>query len=140
MMCDKRLQWVQENNARRGRSSAEVIGDLVKTELNRCTKEIPVWRRQVVDVLNEVGGAELMERVDLINLRRGVLKFQVIEAGERYRLRIRWEQRLLAALQVRVPAAGIHTIRFVAGGEAEQGSAATGGRKRSQRRGQNERT
>jgi hypothetical protein len=71
------------------------------------------WRARLVGVLEEHAGAELMQRVTVLDVRQGVLRLEVESPAEAYHLRVGWEQKLLCLLQVQLPGAGIHTVRFI---------------------------
>lgn len=114
-LSDGQLEWVQQNRDRRvSRRAPQPIGpfasDVVKEQA--C---LPAWRRNLVAVLDEVAGAELLDHTTIVGVRNGVLKLHVVEPVLMYDLRLRWEQRLIEELQARLPESGIHAIRFVTG-------------------------
>ena len=76
----------------------------------------PAWRQKLIALLYEYTQAELLDDAEPVSIRRGVLTFRVAEAAVAYHLRIQWEQPLLQLLAARLPQAGVHTIRFTAGG------------------------
>jgi len=70
------------------------------------------WRRRVMALLAEHAGTELLEAAEPVSLRGGVLTFEVSDPAAMYYLRIRWEQQLMDIFTRRLPAAGVHTVRF----------------------------
>jgi hypothetical protein len=89
----------------------QVAADLVRSEQFAG----PAWRRQLMAVLDEHAGGELLNHASIIGVRGGVLKLHVAEPAMMYKLRVAWEQRLLELLRTQLPGSGIHTIRFTAG-------------------------
>jgi len=108
---NRQLKWVQAN--RTPGTSWAAVGGLCQTLLKSPALRGPAWKRQLIGVLEEHAGPELLSRVEGIEVRRGVLRLEVAEPTLRYELGLRWQQRLLALLQARLPAAGVVAVRFV---------------------------
>ncbi len=91
-----------------------MVGGAAKAALTSVTTRAPLWRRRLASVLEEAGAAELLAAARSVEVRLGVLTFSVAEPSLAYRLRLDWEQRLLALLEAQLPGSGIHTVRFTA--------------------------
>ncbi|MBN1510136.1 MAG: hypothetical protein JW955_25035 [Sedimentisphaerales bacterium] len=132
-MSDARLQWVQYNHGEPGarpepplenertrrrkqweaarRGTATQAGQVAKGVLEGRSRLSCVERR-LLAVLDEEGGAELVDRVVGLGLKRGVLRIETGDGVTVYELRLRWEQRLLRAVQKELPEVGVHAVRF----------------------------
>lgn len=108
---ERQLGWVQSNQARPEHSAA--IGDLAQQFMKSPAVRGPAWRRRLLAVLEEHLGTAVVEQVQEVRVRHGVLRMAVVEPGVRYELGLRWEQRVLDLIRAHVPEAGIHTVRFV---------------------------
>jgi hypothetical protein len=107
----RRLEWVQRN--RGTRPGAEAIGAWAERAVIDRLRALPAWRRRLLGVLEECLGADWNSYVMSVDLQDGVLKIGVGEPARLYQLRLQWEQRLLEVLRAELPAAGIHSIRWV---------------------------
>ena len=132
-MNDVRLQWVQYNHAEPGarpeppvenertqrrarweaarRGTATRAGQVAKGVLEGRLRLSSVERR-LLAVLHEEGGAELVDRIESLGLKRGVLRIETGDGVSVYDLRLRWEQRLLRAVHEGLPEAGVRAVRF----------------------------
>jgi len=109
---DRKLYFAHRNGQRAER--AEPICTLLQAEFERRCRG-PAWKQRLMAVLEEHAGPGLLSRVQGLETRRGELRLEVSEPAVRYELGLRWEQRLLAILRSRLPAAGITAVRFVPG-------------------------
>lgn len=107
----RHLVWVQRNRGKR--QGAEAIGAWAQRAVIEQLGALPAWRRRLLGTLEECLGADWNTYVMGVDLRDGVLKIGVGEPARLYQLRLQWEQRLLDVLRAELPAAGIHTIRWV---------------------------
>jgi len=113
---DRRLYFAHRNGQRR--ETAEAVRGLVEAEFKRSCRG-PAWRREVLGLLAERAGPELLARLAGLEMRRGELQLEVAEPAARYELRLRWEQRLLEMLRMHLPSAGITAVRFVASRQSQ---------------------
>ena len=116
-MDDRQLKWVQR--ARVGRESDTPVGSIARDFVQSLGRGGPAWRQELIGILYDEIGIPLLEFAEPTSIRRGVLTFHVNEPAMACHLRIQWEQPLLQLLTSRLPQAGIHTIRFAAGGAAK---------------------
>ena len=114
-MDDRQLQWVHRNRTKYTGIRAGAIGPLLRELVDSPALRGPAWKRELVAVLNEYAGPELLDQAEIVNVRKGVLTFHVPDPAASYHLRLQWEQRLLQLLHARLPAAGIISVRFTAG-------------------------
>lgn len=132
-MSDDRLRWVQYNHGevdarphppvesartrRRGeweaarRGTISDAGRLVRSVLESRSR-LSALQRELLQVLGEEGGAELLDQVTAVGVKRGVLQIGTGDGVALYDLRLRWEQRLLRAVKQRLPQIGVRAIRF----------------------------
>ncbi|HOA74732.1 MAG TPA: DciA family protein [Phycisphaerae bacterium] len=114
-LSDKQLKYIQGNlDGRVARRAPVAVGQIAADLLRSEQMSGPAWRRRLVAVLSE-HGQDLLEHASILGVRDGVLKLHVAEPALMYRLRVAWEQRLLALLRAQLPESGIHSIRFIAG-------------------------
>ncbi len=111
-MDDRQLHWIQKNRTRRRRPP--LIGQVARKLLRSRKLAGPAWMSRVWAVLEQVGNTELTANCEPVSLRRGVLTLHVQAPAILYKLRLQWEQRLLQALQLSLPKAGITALRFTA--------------------------
>lgn len=112
-MDGRQLRQISEN--RRWREWRSAVGPLAREVLSSRRVHGPVWRRRLIGVLEEHAGGELLDQAWPRSIQNGVLTFDVENPAAAYALRLQWEQHLLAVLEVQLPAAGIHTVRFAVG-------------------------
>lgn len=106
----RRLEWVQRNCG--AKAGSETVGVWAERVVMGRLSRLPAWRRRLLGVLQECLGSDWSRYIVVVDLRDGVLRLGVGEPARLYQLRLRWEQRLLAVLQARLPAAGIHAIKW----------------------------
>lgn len=106
----RQLGWIHRN---RPTPRLDTIGVVVRRVIESHVLRGPKWRRGVLTMLEEHAGSELLDHVANLDLRNGILKLEVKEAAAAYHLGMLWEQRLLMACQMNLPAAGVHTVRFI---------------------------
>lgn len=111
----RQLEWVQRNHPS---YRSDHVGTLARQVMESQIRKGFAWRRNVFALLEEHAGAELLIHVAGIDLYQGVLKLEVTEPAAAYHLGMLWEQRLLELYQTRLPAAGVHTVRFIARAKA----------------------
>jgi hypothetical protein len=109
-MRDDQLKWVQQNHRPKD-GRCQSVGAVSRSLLDSPLLRTPAWRRRLLAVLQEVG-PELLEQVEVVSARNGILTLHVEDPALSYHLRLQWEQRVLQALSARLPGAGIHAIRF----------------------------
>ena len=109
-MDNQRLQWVQNNHARR--RSPKLIGADVQKILASPKVAGSAMQRRIGVILQEYAGDDLMSHAAVGGVDRGILTLYVEDAAMLYHLRLMWEQKLLQLMQVQLPGAGIHEIRF----------------------------
>ncbi len=87
------------------------VGRAVR-EVVEGRSRLSVQERRLLALFDEEGGPEFTQQVATLSLRRGVLRIGTSDGVTLYDLRLRWEQRLLQAVQKRMPELGIHMVRF----------------------------
>jgi hypothetical protein len=137
-MTDAQLRWLHYNRGEPGhrpappfetgrttrrqvweavkRGRTEHAGEAVRRILEDQSR-LSACQRRVLQILDDEGGLALLNHVTGTGLRRAVLRIEVSEPAVLYELRLRWEQRLLAALQEKAPELGVQAVRFMAAGQ-----------------------
>lgn len=67
---------------------------------------------QLLEVLERLGGPELIGPIRSVGVRGGVLELETGDPAVLYDLRIRWEQRVLRSVNIDMPHLGIRAVRF----------------------------
>lgn len=110
-MRERHLQWVQKNRSRRtdyDRISTLLDGFMRSDRMTRMHRQC-----LLVDTVELEAGPELMRVVEWLEQRGDTLILRVKNTADCYTLGIRWQRRLLRALQRQVPSMGVREIRFL---------------------------
>ncbi len=107
-----RLQWVQRNRTRRRTRPAQPVGPVLADVLGRALRPRPRRERELLELLWEQAGPELMDHVLDVEVRAGVLRLSIAEPAVRYRLRMTWEERLVSLLREGLPQSGVSRVVF----------------------------
>ena len=70
-------------------------------------------QQRLLVILGEEGGSQLLDQVGALRVNGGTLRIEVADPVALYDLRLRWQGRLLEAVQRRLPEAGVCAVRFV---------------------------
>ncbi|UCD29903.1 MAG: hypothetical protein JSV03_05345 [Planctomycetota bacterium] len=109
-MDERQLHRVQENKARYRLPTT--IGPYVQSVLKSSRIGDSAIPRRIIAVLEEHAGAELLDSIDMVGVRGGILSLCVIDAAALYKLRLEWEQKILLLMQSQLPGLGIIEVRF----------------------------
>lgn len=132
-MNDKHLRWVHYNRAEAGarprppvesqhtrcreeweasrRGATTAAGKLVRVIMENRTR-LSVLQQKLLAILGEEGGSELLDQVGTLRVSGGTMQIEVADPVALYDLRLRWQGRLLKAMQSRLPEAGVCAVRF----------------------------
>lgn len=140
-MNDEQLRWVQYNHGETGararppvetertrqreereaarRGAVTQIGKLVRAMVEKRSG-LTALQQKLLAILDEEGGIDLAAQVTGLGLYQGILRIETADPVTLYNLRMRWQRRLLEAVQSRLPEAGIRAVRFSLAGRSSQ--------------------
>ena len=109
-MDESQLRWAMSNRRRAGRTKR--MGELLDAlPMKRWVREAK-RNGAVVEVLKDQLGEEVLHRVSIGGIRRGVLTLEVADASEAYLMQLNHSLPLLQAIQAAEPGAGIVDVRI----------------------------
>jgi hypothetical protein len=111
VLGDEHLVWVHRNRRSGRLELPDRIGSSMQSWLRSGTLARG-WRRRVTALLAEHAGPGLLDAANPVSLRGGVLTLEVADPAALYYLRVRWERPLMDIFTEKLPAAGVHTVRF----------------------------
>jgi len=88
------------------------VGPVLADVLGRALRPRPRRERELLELLWEQAGPELMDHVLDVEVRAGVLRLSIAEPAVRYRLRMTWEERLVSLLREGLPQSGVSRVVF----------------------------